>query len=252
MIKGFESINVPLYKTLNYYPASCHTTLMYSDSSGTIEPIRSMITHFLTTSKSEFVATANNSDGSICIWNSVLQLFLAGRINFKSNIAQSKELDVLHQKVKHIRSQMKAKDDGEEIGEFKIKNTIGIGYEYNSENDDLGENIKDIDLLQELPGLPLSAVNSFQSSVSSTVVSGPAIVPDPKFLEDLMNMGFSKEESEQALIDVKNESIDLAIDKVFENKNKLEDQNTNLQSVIEASLTETIANSNTESQILSE
>ena len=183
----------------------------------------------------------------------MLRLFLVGRINFKSDIAQSKELDVLHQKVKHIRLQMKAKEDGEEIGNFKAKNTIGIGYEYASENDDLGENIKDIDLLQELPGLPssptLSAVNSFQSLNNSTVVSEPAIVPDPKFLEDLMNMGFNKEESEQALIDVKNESIDLAIDKVFENKNKIEDQNTNLQSVIEASLTETIANRIFESQI---
>lgn len=44
------------------------------------------------------------------------------------------------------------------------------------------------------------------------------IVPDPKLLADLMNMGFTKSEAESALIAVKNESIDLALDKVFEQK----------------------------------
>ena len=252
MIKGFESINVPLYKTLNYHPASCHTSLMYSKSSGWIEPIQSMITHLLTTSNSEFIATASNNDGSLCIWNSVLQLFLVGRISFKSDVMQNKEIDILQQKIKHIQSQMKAKEDEEDIVEFKVKSTTGISYEYASENEDVVESLKDIDLLKELPGLPLSptlsAANSFQSVTNNTVASEPAIVPDPKFLEDLINMGFNKEESEQALIDVKNESIDLAIDKVFENKNKLEDQNSNLQSVIEASLTETSGTNDAESQ----
>jgi long-subunit acyl-CoA synthetase (AMP-forming) len=51
------------------------------------------------------------------------------------------------------------------------------------------------------------------------------IIPDEKLVQDLMNMGFSKEESEAALIDVKNASIELAVNKVFENKAKFDEQN---------------------------
>lgn len=57
-----------------------------------------------------------------------------------------------------------------------------------------------------------SGTTSEKLSASSTIVA------DPKLLVDLMNMGFSKEESEAALVSVANKSIELAIDKVFENQ----------------------------------
>ena len=48
------------------------------------------------------------------------------------------------------------------------------------------------------------------------------IIPNESFLEDLINMGFQKEESRLALIAVKNQSVELALDKIFENRNKVE------------------------------
>lgn len=72
-------------------------------------------------------------------------------------------------------------------------------------------------------------LNSLMGPKIPSIIPTPVVnvLPDPKLLEDLINMGFSKEESEQALIDINNANIELAVDKVFENKNKLEDLNNN-------------------------
>ena len=59
------------------------------------------------------------------------------------------------------------------------------------------------------------------------------VVPNNLFLTDLINMGFTQEESEVALIEVNNESIELAVDKVFELKNTESKPESALQKMLQ-------------------
>lgn len=79
-VKGFPSINVPLHQTINYFPPCRHT----SDADQEENHFVAMpITDVEAPKCSEFLMSASSEDGSVCIWNSRLQLFMVGRLNFK-------------------------------------------------------------------------------------------------------------------------------------------------------------------------
>lgn len=80
MIKGYPAINVPLYKTINYHPPWMHTSNVGNEEH---DFTPKEITDICTPKFSEFLMSANSEDGSVCIWNSQLHLFLVGRLNFK-------------------------------------------------------------------------------------------------------------------------------------------------------------------------
>jgi len=99
------------------------------------------------------------------------------------------------------------------------------------------EESKEVDQSKDSEEVPL--VEESEASLPPKIETPEKpIIPDPKYLADLMNMGFTKEESSAALISVKNESIELALDKVFEQKNQVvEEQEADLQNVIQQSMT---------------
>lgn len=80
MVKGYPSINVPLHKTVNLFPPWRHTSDVDQEDN---QFVMKEITDLWVPKYSEFLMSANSEDGSAWIWNSQLQLFLAGRINFK-------------------------------------------------------------------------------------------------------------------------------------------------------------------------
>ena len=61
-------------------------------------------------------------------------------------------------------------------------------------------------------------------------------------------MGFSQKESEFALIEVKNESIEVAVDKVFELKNKSEKKESTLQTMLQQITSSLIEATNTKNK----
>lgn len=86
MLKGFASINVPLHRTHNCFPAVAHTVADQNEPGGCIE---TDFTHVCSSENSEFFISANADDGSVCIWNAALQLFVAGRLNLKQTCRSS-------------------------------------------------------------------------------------------------------------------------------------------------------------------
>lgn len=67
-------------------------------------------------------------------------------------------------------------------------------------------------------------------------------VPKKAFLDDLMNMGFSKEDSIAALKAVNNESVELAVDKVITiQSNQMQNQESSLQTMLKK-ITNTLTN----------
>lgn len=67
-------------------------------------------------------------------------------------------------------------------------------------------------------------------------------VPKKAFLDDLMNMGFSKEDSIAALKAVNNESVELAVDKVITiQSNQMQNQESSLQTMLKK-ITNTLSN----------
>lgn len=82
MDSSTNTINVPLYKTINYFPAWKHTSEI--ENSEIPQFWESDISQLWIPKFSEFLMSANFQNGSIWLWNSHLHLFLVGRLNFKS------------------------------------------------------------------------------------------------------------------------------------------------------------------------
>ena len=100
--------------------------------------------------------------------------------------------------------------------------------------EEVKDEVVEVEEAKELPPQEKPYIDELKSKL---LEKPKQVIPDNKLLQDLMNMGFGKEESEAALIAVNNESIDLALDKVFEQKKVAEDhQETSLQNIIEKSL----------------
>lgn len=144
-------------------------------------------------------------------------------------------------KAKQLESDIKSikvtEDNQEEMIEDSHKNTHAthpLSFDQTSELDE--EEVKEEVKVEKEAKAPEPKEPASEPKEPEPVKK-PKIIPDPKFLADLMNMGFSKEESEAALIAVKNGSVDLALDKVFELKKQAEDQQeASLQNVIQKSL----------------
>jgi hypothetical protein len=126
----------------------------------------------------------------------------------------------------------------EEIIKEDIKSTVksALHQTYDSDSDVTQEEEKE-SIEEEKKEVPVLAEKLPVENKAKPPLPKQIIVPDPTFLNDLKNMGFSTEESTAALIEVKNESIELAVDKVFDLKKKMEDnQEASFQSIIASSL----------------
>lgn len=77
---GVRGFNVPLHRTTNWFPPVAHSVLKHDEPGRCIE---TGFTHICSSSNSEFLVSANSEDGSVCIWNSAVRLFVAGRLNLK-------------------------------------------------------------------------------------------------------------------------------------------------------------------------
>lgn len=89
MLKGLQTWNVPLHKTINSLPPSIHQNFLPSS-----EPKYAAIDTIKSLSLSDFVLTGSKKFGSINLWSSKLGLNLVGGFNFTKQVHQAKQLEV--------------------------------------------------------------------------------------------------------------------------------------------------------------
>jgi hypothetical protein len=259
MLKGYPGLNVPLYKTLNYHSAVSHTSQLIPET-GEFE--KKPITGLLLPKSSEFFASVNHQDGSVNVWNSDLHLFLSSRVSFKEvNQEFNREFQNLQKKDEKLMKEIReleeensrlSSDSSEEPQptpekvyeeivmekDTPVKPKVAPGQDFDDDSELEEEEEKKQPNEEENKQATLEDPKpSTPPSVIKTKAKSIIFEPNHQYLNDLINMGFSKEESTKALEAVKNESIELAVEKVFELKeSEAKQQEVYMQSLAEDSI----------------
>ena len=196
MLEGEPSCNVSLNKSLHYFPPQIHqVSKSYDKDKKEDENSESTIDEILVKNDSNFFLTASY-DGTVCIWNSSFKLSKMCSTDFRKPLVEEKE------------SQEK-----EESKEIQVAKKIEVVEEmkddciYSIYGEDLFTEVEEI--LSEEEKVDISEE---KASKSEKKPEKPPVVPKNDFVIQLMSMGFASEDVKKALIECKNESVDLALD----------------------------------------